>query len=167
MTKHITFALILISAIAGPAAAQTADQKAVQQAVESFLLRLGDHKFELLGSDFTEKALIVVTRQRPSTSSGRGEPVEPREPQWVTTTQTADEWIAGLKTNTNPVTFREPLTNVKVTIDDAHLAHLRADFQVMRDNKAQSHGVDQFTLVREASGWKIAVVAYTSIPAPR
>lgn len=153
MTKTIVLAWMLVAALAGPAAAQTADQKAVQQAVESFLLRLGDHKFESLASDFTEKALIVVTRQR--------------EPQWVTTTQTADEWIAGLKKNTSPVTFREPLTNVKVTIDDGHLAFLRADFQVMRDGKAQSHGVDQFTLVRDASGWKIAVVAYTSTPSPR
>jgi hypothetical protein len=153
MTTHLTLALIVTAALAGPAAAQTADQKAIQQAVESFLLRLGDHKFESLAADFTEKGLIVVTRQR--------------EPQWITTTQTADEWIAGLKKNTSPVTFREPLTNVKVTIDNAHLAFLRADFQVMRDGKAQSHGVDQFTLVRNASGWKIAVVAYTSIPEPR
>jgi len=38
---------------------------------------------------------------------------------------------------------------------------------VMRDGKAVSHGVDQFTLVREASGWKIAVVAYTSLPIAR
>jgi len=28
-------------------------------------------------------------------------------------------------------------------------------------------GVDEFTLVREPSGWKIAVVAYTSIPVTR
>ena len=40
----------------------------------------------------------------------------------------------------------------------------RADFQVMRDGQAQSKGVDQFTLVRDGSGWKIAVVAYTSMP---
>jgi hypothetical protein len=29
-----------------------------------------------------------------------------------------------------------------------------------------SHGVDQFTLVREPAGWKFAVLAYTSIPIP-
>jgi hypothetical protein len=54
-----------------------------------------------------------------------------------------------------------------VTIDDGHLAFLRADFQVMRDGKAQSHGVDQFTLVRDGAAWKIAVVAYTSMPVAR
>ena len=51
-----------------------------------------------------------------------------------------------------------------MTIDSDHLAYVRADFQVMRDGKAQSYGVDQFTLVRDASGWKFAVIAYTSMP---
>jgi hypothetical protein len=54
-----------------------------------------------------------------------------------------------------------------VTVDSDHLAYLRADFQVMRDGKAQSHGVDQFTLIREATGWKLAVVAFTSMPTGR
>jgi hypothetical protein len=44
------------------------------------------------------------------------------------------------------------------------LAYLRADFQVVRDGKAQSQGVDQFTLTREGGAWKIAVIAYTSMP---
>jgi hypothetical protein len=51
-----------------------------------------------------------------------------------------------------------------VTIDSDHLAYLRADFQVMRDGQAQSKGVDQFTLVREGGAWKLAVIAYTSLP---
>ena len=61
----------------------------------------------------------------------------------------------------------EPEVEVRcgvVGIDGDHLAYLRADFQVMRDGRALSKGVDQFTLVREPSGWKIAVVAYTSLP---
>lgn len=153
MTKRITLALILAAAFAGPAAAQTADQKAVQQTVESFLLHLGDHEYDKVAADLTPKALIAITRDR--------------DGQWSNSFQTGDEWMAALKKNANPVTFREPLTNITVTIDDGHLAFLRADFQVLRDGKAQSHGVDQFTLVREGSAWKIAVVAYTSIPATR
>jgi hypothetical protein len=62
------------------------------------------------------------------------------------------------------VRFREPIANVAITIDSDRLAYLRADFQVMRDGQAQSKGVDQFTLVREGGAWKIAVVAYTSLP---
>jgi hypothetical protein len=153
MAKRLTLALIMTAVLALPAAAQTADQNAVQQAVESFLLHLGDHEFDKVAADLTAKAIIVITRDR--------------EGQWSNSFQTGDEWIAALKKNPNPVTFREPITNVKVTIDDGHLAFLRADFQVMRDGKAQSHGVDQFTLVRDGSGWKIAVVAYTSMAVAR
>ena len=74
------------------------------------------------------------------------------QPRWTNSEQTGDEWIAAMRRSTAPTTFREPLTNVVVTIDSDHLAHVRADFQVVRDGKAVSHGVDQFTLVREPSG---------------
>ena len=73
-------------------------------------------------------------------------------------------FVGALKRNPNPVAFREPITNLKVTIDSGHLAYVRADFQVVRDAKAQSRGVDQFTLTREGDAWKIAVIAYTSMP---
>src|SRR5262249_20455754 len=147
--------------------AQTADERSVQSFVENFLTKLGNHQFDALDADFTPKALIVVTRQRPSTSSGGGEPVEPRDRLWVNSYQTGEEWLAALKRNPNPTTFREPITNVKVTIDGGQLAYLRADFQVVRDGTVLSSGVDQFTLVRDGPGWKIAAAAYTSIPAPR
>jgi ketosteroid isomerase-like protein len=153
MTKTLVFALITATVFAGPAAAQTADQKAVQQTVESFLLHLGDHEFDTVAADLTPKAIIVITRER--------------DGQWSNSFQTGEEWIAALRKNPNPVTFREPITAVTVTIDDGHLAFLRADFHVMRDGKAQSHGVDQFTLVRDGAAWKIAVVAYTSMPVQR
>jgi hypothetical protein len=153
MTKRIVLALIMVAVLAASAAAQTADQKGVRQAVEAFLLHLGDHEFDKVAADMTPKAIIVITRER--------------DGQWSNSLQTGDEWIAALTKNPNPVTFREPIAAVKVTIDDGRLAFLRADFQVMRDGKAQSHGVDQFTLVREGAAWKIAVVAYTSMPVAR
>ena len=127
------------------------DEKAVQDAVEAFLLHLGDHEWDKVAVDLAPKAIVVVSRDR------NGE--------WVNSYQTGEEWLAALRRNPNPVTFREPIANVKVAIDSAHLAYLRADFQVVRDGKAQSQGVDQFTLTREGSAWKIAVIAYTSMPA--
>jgi len=133
--------------------AQGTDEKAIQTFVESFLTRLGNHELATLDADFTPRALIVVTRQR--------------DGQWVNSYQTAEEWLAALKRNPNPTRFREPIANVTVTIDSGQLAYLRADFQVIRDGTVLSSGVDQFTLVRDGSSWKIAVVAYTSIPAPR
>jgi imidazolonepropionase-like amidohydrolase/ketosteroid isomerase-like protein len=122
----------------------------IQHVVEQFLLHLGDHDWDKVAADFAPKAIVIVTRER------NGE--------WANSYQTGDEWLAALKRNPNPVTFREPITNVTVTVDSDHLAYLRADFQVMRDGKPQSKGVDQFTLVREGGAWKLAVVAYTSMP---
>jgi len=126
-------------------------KKAIQDAVEGFLLHLGDHEWDKVAAALAPKAIVVVTRDR------NGE--------WSNSYQTGDEWLAALKRNPNPVTFREPISNVVVTIDSDHLAYLRADFQVVRDGQAQSKGVDQFTLVRESGEWKITVVAYTSLPA--
>jgi imidazolonepropionase-like amidohydrolase len=135
----------------GARAVQTSDAPAdIQRTVESFLLHLGDHDWDKVAADLAPKAIVIVTRDR------NGE--------WSNSYQTGDEWLAALKRNPNPVTFREPIANVKVTIDSDRLAYLRGDFQVMRDGQAQSKGVDQFTLVREGGGWKIAVVAYTSMP---
>jgi imidazolonepropionase-like amidohydrolase len=132
--------------------------EAIKALVERFLLDLGNHEVDKVAADLAPKAIVVISRERPATGGG--------QPEWTNTEQTGEEWIAALKRNANPTMFREPLTNVTVTIDSDHLAYVRADFQVMRDGKAVSHGVDQFTLVREPSGWKFAVIAYTSIPTP-
>jgi hypothetical protein len=135
----------------GSGGVDAAAEKAVRDAVEAFLLHLGDHQFDAVAADLAPKAIVVVARQR--------------DGQWVNSYQTGDEWIAALKRNPNPITFREPLTNVHITIDSDQLAYVRADFQVMRENQPQSNGVDQFTLVHEAGVWKLAVIAYTSMPA--
>ena len=122
----------------------------IQKTVEAFLQHLGDHQFEKVGADLAPNAIVVVTRQR--------------DGAWTNTYQSREEWLGALTRNPNPVAFREPIANVQVTIDSDHLAYLRADFQVVRDGAVLSHGVDQFTLVRDGDAWKIAVVAYTSIP---
>jgi hypothetical protein len=141
----------LVSAI--PIAAQPADAKPVQEAVEAFLLHLGEGEFDKVAADLSAKALIVVVRQQNN--------------DWNNTYQTGEAWVASLKGNANFAKFREPISNVKVTVDSGRLAYVRADFEVVRDGKSLSHGVDQFTLVREDGMWKIAVVAYTSLPGPR
>jgi len=142
---------VLLAVVAAVSlSAQPADQQAVQQAVEAFLLHLGDHDYDKAAADLTPKSIVVIIRERNN--------------EWEHSYQTGDEWLAALKRNPTPITFREPLADVKVTVDSDRLAYLRADFQVIRDQKALSHGVDQFTLVREGGGWKIAAIAYTSLP---
>jgi imidazolonepropionase-like amidohydrolase len=129
-------------------AADGATAKAIQGVIERFLLHVGDHDFDKIAAGLTPKALVLIARE----ANG----------QWANTYLTGEEWLDNLKKN--PTTFREPLENVSVTVDSDRLAHVRADFKILRDGKAVSHGVDQFTLVREASGWKVAVVAFTSLP---
>ncbi len=150
MTKVLATTLLVVLAAGGSAFAQPPDQKSVQDAVEAFLLHLGDHQFDKVAADLAPKSIVIVARER------NGE--------WSSSYQTGEEWLAALERNPNPVTFREPITNVKATIDSDHLAYLRADFQVVRDGQALSHGVDQFTLVWESGAWKIAAIAYTSMP---
>jgi hypothetical protein len=153
-------AVVVDRTVAGPGGAIISELRpgpddtagAIRSAVELFLLHLGDHQWDAVAADLAPKAIVIITRERAG--------------EWSNSYQTGDEWMAALRRNPNPVTFREPLTNVTVTIDSDRLAYLRADFQVMRDGKAQSHGVDQFTLVREPGGWKLAVIAYTSLPVP-
>jgi len=141
----------MLLAIPGMARAQDGGGKAaVQQAVEQFLQHLGDGDFDRVAADLAPKATVVVVRQR----DGR----------WTNSYQTGDEWLGALRKSTTFARFREPITNVAVTIDSDALAYLRADFEVVRDGKALSQGVDQFTLVREDGRWKVAAVAYTSMP---
>src|SRR5262249_49073573 len=139
-------------------------EAAVRETVERFLLHLGDHPWDAVAGDLAPKAIVVVTRQRASAGPGPANGADAAG-QWSNTYQTGDEWLAALRRNPNPTTFREPISNITVTVDSDRLAYLRADFQVMRDGQAQSRGVDQFTLVREAGAWKLAAIAYTSIPA--
>jgi hypothetical protein len=150
MMNAAAISLILAFGIGAPAQAQGADEQAVRAAVEGFLLHLGDHQFDAVAADLAAQSLIVVARQRDGV--------------WTNSYQSGVDWVAALRNNPNPVTFREPITGVQVTVDSHQLAYLRADFQVVRDGKAQSSGVDQFTLAREPSGWKIAAIAYTSMP---
>jgi imidazolonepropionase-like amidohydrolase len=149
-------AVVVDRTSSGEAGQASASAEAIKGLVERFLLDLGNHEFDKVAATLAPKAIVVISRQRPAAGTAAAE--------WTNSEQTGDEWIAALKGNANPVTFREPLTNITVTIDSDHLAYLRADFQVVRDGKAVSHGVDQFTLVREPTGWKFVAIAYTSMP---
>jgi hypothetical protein len=147
---RVAACLFVTALLAQSANAQPSGEKAVQDAAEAFLQHLGDGDFEKVAADLAPKAIVIVVRQR--------------DGQWSNSYQTGEEWLASLRRNTNFSKFREPISNVKITVDSGALAYLRADFQVVREGKPLSHGVDQFTLVREEGRWKVAAVAYTSMP---
>ena len=122
----------------------------VQETVETFLADLGSLNFEALESHLTPEMILIVARQ---TQDGM-----------KTSTTTGKNWIAGVKKMKTP--FEEPISNLHITVDSDVLAYLRADFTVVRNGNVLSHGVDQFTLIKEDGRWMIAAVAYTSIPGP-
>lgn len=152
--------------LAAPAAAQTvspglehanpemkaAAQREVRQCVEEFLQKLGRRDVAGVKALLAPKLLIAVVRQQPNGT-------------FTNSYQTGDEFLAQFEKNAAQPKFEEPLTNVLVTIDSDRLAYVRADFAVVRGGKVVSSGVDHFTLVKESDGWKLAAIAYTSLPA--
>ena len=158
--------MLLIAVLAAPAAAQTvspglehanpemraAGAREVRQRVEEFLKKLGARDVEGVRAMLAPKAFITIVRQH-------------RDGTVANIYQTGEEFMAQFEKAASQPKFEEPISNVRVTIDSERLAYLRADFKVVRDGKVLSSGVDHFTLVKEADGWKIAVIAYTSLPA--
>ena len=147
---RLAAALAIAAALSAPlpAAAQGPDARAVQAAVERFLDLLGNRQLDQLPALFASKATMAVVRQR--------------DGQWTNSIQSFEEWLGALRSQTNGPTFREPLTNVTVHVEDGRLAFVRADFTVVIDGQVRSHGVDYFTLVKDGEAWKILNAAYTS-----
>ncbi len=133
-----------------PVRAQAPGQPSARAAVEHFLDVLGNRNLDALPALFAPKATMAIARQR--------------DGQWSYTTQTFEEWLAGLKAQNPGTRFREPLTDVRVHVADDQLAVVSADFTVVIDGQVRSHGVDYFTLVKDAGAWKIVNGAYTSKP---
>jgi hypothetical protein len=127
-------------------------RREIQKRVEEFLQKLGNRDVAGVRALLAPKAMIAIARQQADGS-------------FTNTYQTGDEFMAQFEKNSTQPKFREPLTNVMVTVDSNRLAYLRADFAVLRDGKTVSTGVDHFTLMKETDGWKITFVAYTSLPA--
>ncbi len=155
-SRHRFAAALLVAAfsVVAPAAAtaQPSDERAARAAVEHFLDQLGQRNLDALPALVAPKATMAIARQR--------------DGQWSYTTQTFDEWLAGLRAQTPGTRFREPLTNVAVHVADGQLAVVRADFTVVIDGQVRSHGVDYFSLVKDAGAWKILSGAYTSKTGP-
>ncbi|HXV63590.1 MAG TPA: serine hydrolase [Vicinamibacteria bacterium] len=141
--------LCLFLALAGTASADESTE--VRRSVEHFLDLLGGLRHYALEQYFTPDANVTTAR---STRSG-----------FVHRTVNLREWLEELREAPDTRPFREVLSNVEVRVESGTLAFVRADFEIVRDEGVVSSGVDYFTLVRRDGTWKIASIAYTSIPA--
>ena len=131
---------------------KAAAHREVRQSVEEFLIKLGNRDVTGIRALLAPKALIAVVRQQ-------------RDGTFVNNYTTGEEFLAQFEKNAGQPKFEEPITNVAITVDSERLAYVRADFTIVRDGKVMSSGVDHFTLLKDRDGWKVAVVAYTSLPA--
>ena len=138
---------------ANPGMASPEDRRDVERVVLDFLKKLGSRDVSGVRALLAPKALVAVVRQR--------------DKAFVNTYQTGEEFIAQFEKNAGQPKFEEPITDVVITVDSGCLAYVRAPFTIVRDGKVTSSGIDHFTLLKEESGWKIALVAYTSLPATR
>ncbi len=142
--------LMLLTAIPKATLAQDNPlQKEVNRTIETLLKALGEQDINTLEDLFTNDAVLIVARQR--------------DGQFRNTVQTAKDWLQGMRQNPG-APFEERLANIEITVDGEQLAYLRADFEIVREGKVVSHGVDLFTLLRDGRRWKVAVISYTNFP---
>jgi beta-lactamase class A len=140
--------LVLVFALCGSASSD--DETEVRQAVEHFLDLLGELRHYALEQYFTPDANVTTAR---STTSG-----------FVHRTVNVRTWLEELAVSPSTRPFREVLSNVEVEVASGELAVVRANFEIVREEGVASSGVDYFTLVKRDGKWKIASIAYTSLP---
>ena len=128
----------------------SSDEAAVKTTVEHFLTAAGNYDIETMPDMFTTKANIGGA----SLKNGK----------WNTFTMTLEEFLAKLKSISNPIKYKEPVHHYTVHIEEGKLAFVKADATLFREGKAQSNNFDYFTLLKENETWKILNGSYVSIP---
>ena len=124
------------------------EKKRVRQTVEGFLQALGARDAKGAANLLTDTAHLVVLRKG--------------DEGFKTTFHSKDDWIERISKLEEP--FEEILDTAEVMIENNVLAHLRGDFRIVIGEDTVKHGVDYFTLVHQDNEWKIAAIAYTSLP---
>ncbi len=154
MTRNLAATSLVTVCLFFPstASAQGRAEEEVRTTIEAFLKDLGSHNVDALPGYLAPGAVLIVARNRNRSFNNS-----------ITSSK---EWLEQMRTNANPDPFVDRLSNVEVTIDADQIAYLRADFEIVRNQKVVSSGVDVFTLIRSGNEWKIAAIAYTSIPTP-
>ena len=127
-----------------------ADEVAVKNLVEQFLITAGSYDLETMPKLFTENANIGGA----SYKNG----------QWTTFTMTFTEFLESLKSRQNPTGYNEPVSKFTVHIDGGMLAFVKADAVLIKNEKPLSNNFDYFTLLKVNGEWKILNGSYVSIP---
>ena len=130
--------------------AQSEDEEAVKNLVESFLTAVGDGNLDLLPDMFVPDANIGMAGVR--------------DGSWVTSTMTFESWMASLRARKTWDRFREPVSEYIIHVEDSMMAFVRADATIIRDGQVRSKNIDYFTLVRENGEWRFLSASYVAKP---
>lgn len=149
MITVVVAALMLIIGPSG-ASAQSGDEAAVKQLVESFLTALGEGNLDVIPDMFVSDAVIGAARMNDGT--------------WVSSTMSFGEWMSSLRARTTWNRFREPVSEYTIHIEDSMMAFVRADATLIRDGEVRSRNIDYFTLVREDGAWRFLSASYVATP---
>ena len=143
----VVSAFLLIIELSG-ASAQSDDEEAVKDHVESFLTALGDGDLDVLPDMFVPEASIGTARMHNGS--------------WVTSTTSFEEWMTSLRERTTWNRFSEPVSEYTIHVEDSMMAFGRADAAIVRDGQEISRNIDYFTLVREGGAWKFLSASYVA-----
>ncbi|MFZ9387090.1 MAG: nuclear transport factor 2 family protein [Chitinophagaceae bacterium] len=147
----VAFAVMLsISAQQNDSKDFTSEEVAVKTLIEHFLISIGNYDLDSLPEMFSKNANIGGASLRIG--------------QWTRFTMTFAEFLALLKSRTNPSKYNKPVSRFTIHMDRAMFAFVKADAVLIRNGKAQSNNFDNFTLIKENGEWKILNGSYVSIP---
>jgi ketosteroid isomerase-like protein len=126
------------------------EEMAVKNVVKQFLTAAGNYDIDAMPSLFTENANIAGASLK--------------NEKWNTYNITLEEFMAMLRSRTNPTKYTEPVSKFIVHMSEGKLAFVKADATLIFEGKAQRHNFDYFTLIKENNIWKIVNGSYVSIP---
>lgn len=87
-----------------------------------------------------------------------------RDGHWVRGLMTADDFIADLEAEVDPVHYDEPIKELSLHIDGGQLAVLRADATLIVDGEPVRQNIDCFTLINDEGTWRFANASYVGKP---
>lgn len=153
MTMRLIMAALLAAALPMPAMAQASDADASASdsagpvaAVEAFMRAFTAKDEAAMAALVTDGAAMAVVQQRAEGNRARAMPMR--------------EALAGIASS--PEDMAEPL-DVRAVMVEGPVAMVWADYGFYLNGEQSHCGVDVFTLVRVAEGWRIATITYSHV----
>ena len=128
---------------------QESEKLKVQSTVEEFLKVAGNYEIEAMAQMIADKANLGIGRKN------NGE--------WETSLITIDEYFESVK-NRDLLPYFEPVSDYVILLNQGQIVQVRADATLHRFGMPMSTNKNQFTLIKQADGWKFINLSFTASP---